>query len=167
MCWPYSNTHIHGSLTLTLSHFIWHVSRLHCSYSLVSFDWHKLLFSDWLRGVDWQSCRGQKQWGTAQPPGSARGWVCCEHLSIRERRGEGKEGGEKLGTEATGLIWEGTEGTNVEEKREIKRGERNSVVSKELTINYIFFKISMYMFSMSTCLDLYVCVLCVFACFCV
>lgn len=45
----FQNTHIHGRHTLSLPHFFPQISHLQGSYLLVSFDWHRLLSSDWLR----------------------------------------------------------------------------------------------------------------------
>lgn len=51
-----------------------------------------------LAGVGWLTgVRGA--WAAARPPGSARGWVRCEHLSIREREErKGERGRREVGS---------------------------------------------------------------------
>lgn len=126
----FQNTHIHGRHSLSFPIFFPHISHLQGSYSLVYLDWHSLLSSDWMKWDDWQLSRVQEQQAVAPPLGCARAWVCCEHLKIREKRGEGKEGGEKWGTETTELTWEGEKRFGIALKKKgggkngRKRGEK-------------------------------------------
>lgn len=127
----FQNTHIHGRHTLSFPIFFPHISHLQGSYSLVYLVWHSLLSSDWMKWDDWQLSRVQEQQAVAPPLGCARARVCCEHLKIRERRGEERGKREERSGEQRRQNWLGKERKGLEllwrkkeEEKTVERGER-------------------------------------------